>query len=546
MTRNLLSRWPIRKAPWILEFGIGFILLYATHTLPLRKVSVQWQMEEVYTNGRIPSGAVVQEHCVRTPAGLRVGADEPGWLEYRFGPSGPTPTAFKTEWLPDLSAPSRIVVRQPDGPFTHEIVLSRRLPMHIGAFDVSRYVDRKKPYSIRFEGRNALLKSMWVYQVEAPLISAWPFWLIGLLLLWRRRENPYKAGLVVILLIGFGLRWREFLNFFSVPLQSDAIEYRVLAQSLSWAHPFQTGPREPFFIWLVRVATAMIGPADQTSRLLTLLISCGCIGMVFKLALDLGWSRRAALIAAALYGMNPFAIFMSVQGLQLEVFTLLILIFIDLCWRGSLWGIGLVGVALTVLRVQSFFSIIPLALLAGWIWRRDNKGNVLIAIGIILLGVLPYFISVKNYTGSWMGHLNMHAQFYSRAPVSIWQYLFGAQSVFVLIAKSVSGYTSIFLNPQDPYNHLFLNSHYARSWNWLWLPFFWWGIWLCVRRSAGRWLLMSVGIFLNALPFMRDIIQDPRLLFHVAPLISLITAIGLDSGVEWVEGRYRPKLFQAR
>jgi hypothetical protein len=111
-----------------------------------------------------------------------------------------------------------------------------------------------------------------------------------------------------------------------------------------------------------------------------------------------------------------------------------------------------------------------------------------------------------------------------------------------LAGKTLRGYAEIFFNPQNSFNRIFLNSHYALAWNLVFLPFFWVGLGACLRRKEGRWFLVSLLLFLNVLPFFQEMFREPRLLFHAAPWVAVVTAAGLAAVVQW-----RPRrLFQAR
>src|SRR5262249_49182963 len=151
-------------------------------------------------------------------------------------------------------------------------------------------------------------------------------------------------------------------------------------------------------------------------------------------------------------------------------------------------------------RVQCLFAIPPLALLAAWRgkWLRSEAYGFLVA---FMVFAVPYLAQVKRSTGSFLGHLNEHVGFYAAQekpagkkpagsnPPTVTDYLFRSRSPSQFIAGTFKGYGRILFDPGDPYNRIFLNSHYARPWNrWL-LPFFWLGLAACLLRRAYRWFL---------------------------------------------------------
>jgi hypothetical protein len=58
------------------------------------------------------------------------------------------------------------------------------------------------------------------------------------------------------------------------------------------------------------------------------------------------------------------------------------------------------------------------------------------------------------------------------------------------------------------------------------------------RESGGRAALASVLLFLNLLPFLKDQVREPRLLFHIAPFVSLAVASGMAMVFSALRGRF--------
>jgi hypothetical protein len=112
--------------------------------------------------------------------------------------------------------------------------------------------------------------------------------------------------------------------------------------------------------------------------------------------------------------------------------------------------------------------------------------------------------------------------------MTLGKYLFSRQALPRLALKTLKGWFQILFNPFNPFNRIFLNSHYARAWNFLLLPFFWTGLWLFLSDGKRRYFLWLPLFFLNALPALQDQFREPRLLFHAAPFFFVLCAAGLQ------------------
>ncbi|OGR90718.1 MAG: hypothetical protein A2992_08525 [Elusimicrobia bacterium RIFCSPLOWO2_01_FULL_59_12] len=302
------------------------LLLTLTGSIPFHSRQAAWTFAEEYAGGRAPSyPKIVVQEGVRTSEGLRVGEDRPGVLEWRFAAPGPLPTVVQPDWMPDPKYPARLVLVIPSSPTPRFFVLSENLPLRYRAIDFTSRAGGAPAFALRFEGRRALLKGMKLSQPVDRPPSIWPF-VVVLILLGFFLPGGWDSRIVLLLAgAGFLLRWFEFANYFSVPLAGDGQDYWFLTQNFQWSHPFQTGSREPLFIWVLKAGLALFGDSERTLRFMTVLFSCGCIALICRLPGLFSWPPWVGWVAGAMYAFNPFAIFMSVQGYQLEMYTFLIL-----------------------------------------------------------------------------------------------------------------------------------------------------------------------------------------------------------------------------
>jgi hypothetical protein len=261
--------------------------------------------------------------------------------------------------------------------------------------------------------------------------------------------------------------------------------------------------------------------------------------MTWQLARSLRLGPAACLAAAALAAFNPFSVFMSAQGFQLEFFTFLILAFTDLCVYGRFGATGLAGALLILTRIQAAAAVLPLGIIAALRSGRKLKLTArLLILPALALAVL--LVSAKMNTGSFTGNLDHAARFYTAAELNgdpgmtqgsekmtLGKYLFSRGSLPSLALKTLDGYFQLFCNPFNSFNKIFLNSHDARYWNLLLLPFLWAGLWFFITDGSRRYFLLFPLLFLNGLPALQAQLREPRLLFHAAPFFFILCGAGL-------------------
>ncbi len=117
----------------------------------------------------------------------------------------------------------------------------------------------------------------------------------------------YALGLIALTLLGFGLRL-YLLNRF--PFREDEAIYSFWALYFWRIDPFflTVWPdKPPLFIWLLGAIFQLIGPSQAAARWLNIALSTITIPIVGATASHL-WHRRAGLVAAIVFSLNPFAI----------------------------------------------------------------------------------------------------------------------------------------------------------------------------------------------------------------------------------------------
>lgn len=508
-----------------------------------RPVENQWTLSENLRDMKRPAYPGVAAAAAGLSAeGTVIGVGGPGWGQWNFAAPGPLPSTVEPFFLPPPGTRSGVYLLTEGGA---RLPLIENTPLRNRALNFQDKVKGLRSFSVRFEGSGAILSEVRFFQplekggqAKGLLLALFCLALVfarGLAL-----RKYHTAALALITAAGLLLRWTALYNYWDVPLEGDAGSYWNYARSLKLANPFANGTREPVFVWLVRFANTLFGDSQRSSRFLTLIFSCSVIPMTWLLAKRLELGALACLAAAGLAALNPFSVFMSVQGYQLEFFTFLILLFSALWLRGGLGAAGAVGAVLILTRIQAAAAVLPLAALAAWRLRGTP------------LKVLPYFLpplialgilvaSAKVNTGSFTGTLDHAArahtaidrtgdpaQLKGTEDVTLGKYLFSGGALPRLAVKTAEGYFQVLCNPFDPFNRIFLNSHYSRHWNLLLFPFLWVGLWVFFSDAKKRAALLLGLLFLSALPALHDQIREPRILFHAAPFFFVLCAAGLE------------------
>lgn len=508
-----------------------------------RPVENRWTLAENLKDIRKPAYPAVSASAVGLSAeGTVIGVGGPGWGQWNFSAPGPLPSTVQPFFLPPPGTRSGVYLLTEDG---KRLPLTENTPLRNRALNFQDKVKGLSSFSVRFEGTGAVLSEVRFLQPaqtggQSKGLLLVLFFLALVFARGLALREYHTAALALITASGLLLRWAALYNYWDMPLEGDAESYWNYARSLKLASPFSNGTREPAFVWLVRFAGALFGDSQRSSRFLTLVFSCSVIPMTWLLAKRVGLGALACLAAAGLAALNPFSVFMSVQGYQLEFFTFLILLFSELWLRGGLVAAGAVGAMLILTRIQAAAAVLPLAVVAAW-RLRGSPLKVLPYLFPPLIALAVLLASAKTNTGSYTGNLDHAArahtaidrtgdpaQLKGTEDVTLGKYLFSDGALPRLAARTAKGYFQVLCNPFDPFNRIFLNSHYSKSWNLLLFPFLWIGLWVFFSDPEKRAALLLALLFLSALPALHDQIREPRILFHAAPFFFLLCAAGLE------------------
>lgn len=372
----------------------------------------------------------------------------------------------------------------------------------------------------------------------------------------RRATTTAEKRWAMFALIGL-LAWAAHSRIIELaikagaPLEPDVVYYRYVAQTINT--PYDTGAREPFWIWMVKGWFWLAGDSQIQIRRLTLLLSLLMILMVYKFFRDYTGSPVLGTAAAAIVALNPYLVYQSVRGLREEAYTIAVLcvtyfVFVptgkmSIGWRTI--GIALAGAATQLLRFNSFLFLIPL--LGMWIRRHSPPWRqAVLPFAFIALLSVPHLVHNYQQFGDPVASLTFMAVWsrnyefvvykgigcngcptrdefaidgYAGTPLGTIEYLFGMHTVQELLSGMLKGYIDLYLRPTS------LFEAQAGMKNYLTYAVYLLGLGL-ILCSQYREMLAVIVLVINVVPFFLSIGFEWRLSVHTIPFVSFILAYG--------------------
>jgi hypothetical protein len=284
--------------------------------------------------------------------------------------------------------------------------------------------------------------------------------------LWRAL---LRYSLLLILIIALRLRWDALPEAMSQPLSADAVTYAALARQMRG--PFDTGIREPLFIWATKLCFWLFGNYDSNLQIMTVFLSLATIVLAYVCAARM-FHSLAGLFAALFLAASRGYIYQNLRGLRLELYVLILLIVVLLLWRGTKMkplhraiALGVVcGLAL-LNNISALSYLVILVIYFGarqrWAWWR-----IILPLVIASVMVSPHLLHNKRESGDAFYSSNIHARYYRNAEfqgqpgfptadevqkdayagkrISTTQYIFGLHTVPEVIRRSIAGFGRIY------------------------------------------------------------------------------------------------------
>ena len=367
------------------------------------------------------------------------------------------------------------------------------------------------------------------------------FLALAALLLWRWQRAELLTtcrsellALGVLLVMAFLMRWEQLVELHAATLDNDPQTYLEIAGRSSYF--IDTEFREPLFLTLVKVGGWFFGHSATGLRLTTIGLSLIVLVMTWLTGREL-FNRPVGLLAAAFVAFNGNFIYINVRGYRLELFALLGLAFVLLCFgkkdwpqkKRSIW-LAVVGSLMCLTRTNSFSTVVVMLLFVYWN-NGWNKRLLAAAIAIPLIVQIPSFIYWQQKYGDPMVAVNKHLKYYRniefvdhelvpkgddpyRGPEtnSIKYFLTEWHTPGETITNIMSGLQSTYIGDYG-WEFIFMGSTLMMG-----LAILGWLRWFLTKN---RGLLLWMFLVSAPVAFFHSISLDFRLILHILPFLGM-------------------------
>ena len=336
-------------------------------------------------------------------------------------------------------------------------------------------------------------------------------------------------------------------------LLPDALDYKQLAEALH--SPFETGAREPLWVWMIAGWFALTEPSGLDLRVFSLMMSIMLLVITYLFIRNYTQQPTLALLVAALMAFNPFLVHLSVEGIRDEIFTATVIVVLYLVLMPHIHmpfpvqvaGLSLACAASLLLRFNSYTFLLPL--LAVWAWRQERSQRIAVVIPVLslVLVAIPVLEHNAGQFGDPMHLVNVHSRWarnqefvvmkqagcagcpsreefaldgYAGPAITATDYFFRLHSLEDLFEGTVRGYLDVYVRPTD--------SFAAQTGTHTSIGYVLYLIGFCTLiLSPHRALLAIIILIANVVPFLIWIGLSIRLLTHTIPFATLILAYGI-------------------
>lgn len=405
----------------------------------------------------------------------------------------------------------------------------------------------------------------WMEVMRSRELTAYlttPYVVLLLLSGWHGRvwvsESPQRKiwemfALTGIVCWGATKRLERLVEAAWTRLDPDVIGYMQLAEKMR--HPYDTGSREPLWVWAIKGWFWVFGDSSITLRLFTVFLSLLLILAAYRLFRDYTGHPAIGLLVAAMLSGNPYLISLSIRGLREEAYMLVVIGLVYACfvrnglvpdrWKGATFAVF--GTCAHLLRFNSYTFVVPMILMWGWRAGRQRWKSVMLPLLCIAALLVPHLVHNARTFGDPLYSQNVHfvwlrnvefvmlkgvgcngcptpedMQVNSTPGPSIggFEYLFGLHTLEEIVTGIWQGYVDMYLRPTDQFEiQTGTQSRFA-------YVFYVLGLGLLMFSSY--WDMLAVILLLaNAVPFAIALGIDPRLGIQTAPFATFIMAYGI-------------------
>lgn len=262
---------------------------------------------------------------------------------------------------------------------------------------------------------------------------------------WRR-----LAPFWLILTAGFALRYLVLRQYLHYPLDHDAVGFYGLANSM---HLFTStgfysaafGPREPFFLLIVKAFLGVLGDSETSIRLVSFFCSILALALMYRLGSRV-FNRWLGLAGMLCMAVSLPLIMESPRGLRLEVELVLVLLLFEVMLfapiRSAWLRAGVTGVLVGLLALTRFTygaSLCALLLFMALVRKPRQLLPALLAIGIAVGLQVPHRLAMARLHGDpfydMAYYARWHANFefigkpgYAANPLEMWKTVGGGEA----------------------------------------------------------------------------------------------------------------------
>jgi len=341
--------------------------------------------------------------------------------------------------------------------------------------------------------------------------------------------------LIIIGLISLGLKLS--LVDFSIPIQSDALEYALHANAINEGQFLQHPQRHSGWPFLIAPFFSLVNSENfldysNIVRILSIGVSIVTIPLVYLLGRKF-FDKKLSLIAASLFAFEPRLNQISGSGLSEPLFILVIVssfyfildknnryVVIPFILTGIIWWI----------RPNGFVMLFIISIIYFIYFRNSSHSirNYLIYIAIVFLIVSPMLIQRYDQFGdpmyNWIAERIWVGEYAMSRSVNIESDTYTA---FDYISDNgiLSFFDKFILTGM--YNILFIAGRMTFPYFFILLPL---GLYFSVKSSGiNRTHLVAIWVFIIAamatMVLAFSVIPDKRLIFFLFPFFSIIATI---------------------
>jgi hypothetical protein len=182
----------------------------------------------------------------------------------------------------------------------------------------------------------------------------------------------------------------------------DAWIHAQFARSLATGHGFSyTGDRwvagstAPIWTMALALGYILIPNIVIVAKGLGLLCQAATGVIAARFGAWLSDSTWVGFAAGLLAAAAPILVWGGPSGMEVPLAALLVLLGIDRLWRGQQMVMGVLWLALACLARPESLIILALALadlIGRWLWRRDHSRQLILAIGVAALVLVPWIV----------------------------------------------------------------------------------------------------------------------------------------------------------